>query len=262
MTISRAIQAEPNKVSVYDENDKELFSKYGKIYKFDDSTVSIVTDETLYFVRTFDKQGNEIKKDFLKFTVEIEFEYKGTTIKGYGIYQKKDYIGAVMISPAKGIRTYDTLHIQLGFPITFNDSRVKELAVESLKKAYDEYLFLLGKKEDVARLLKWPYHNKIHYERYRDDLSSILKFIEQKYENKGISKELYEKFSFRLDIEIYNYNKMIENDFRINFYRNFSIINNIDDVAAMIAHKGFDEDHFIELSEVEFLAKNALYLKL
>ena len=75
-----------------------------------------------------------------------------------------------------------------------------------------------------------------HLKKNREDLISILDFV-KKYEKKDrLSEYDYNTFIFRLEKEIENYAKMIENDYRVSFYEKFSIIKNFNEVAESIAN--------------------------
>ena len=169
--------------------------------------------------------------------VNVEFEYKGVTIKGFGVFSKKDYNGATMTSPYNGIKTNDGYHIP-GHAHWGNDERkIKHETIESLKRAYDEYLLLLSKKEDITKIVNAPFPLSRHLKKDRDELKSILDFV-KKYENKDrLSEYDYSDFIIRLEREIERYAKMIKNDYRVSFYEKFSIIKNFNEVAELIADK-------------------------
>lgn len=62
-----------------------------------------------------------------------------------------------MTSPYNGIITNDGYHIP-GHAHWGNDKcKIEHETKDSLKRAYDEYLLLLSKKEDITKIVNAPY---------------------------------------------------------------------------------------------------------
>ena len=56
-------------------------------------------------------------------------------------------------------------------------AKIKHETIESLKRAYDEYLLLLSKKEDITKIVNAPFPLSRHLKKNREELISILKNI-------------------------------------------------------------------------------------
>ena len=231
MLVTKAIQ-NGKTVEMFDEKGNKVFEKEGELFEFISPTVRVKTFEDT--IDVIWAEGKEICER-TEHIVNVEFEYKGVTIKGFSLFSKKDYIGATMTSPYNGIKTNDGYHIP-GHAHWGNDEwKIKHETIDSLKRAYDEYLLLLSKKEDIIKIVNAPFPLSKHLKTGRDELKSILEFV-KKYENKDrLSEYDYSNFAFRLEREIERYAKMIENDYRVSFYEKFSIIKNFNEVAESIA---------------------------
>ncbi|MBP5470539.1 MAG: hypothetical protein J6Z11_14990, partial [Candidatus Riflebacteria bacterium] len=232
MHITKAIQ-NGKLVEMFDEKGNKVFENEGELYEFKSPTVRVKTFEDT--IDAIWAEGKEICER-TEHLVNVEFEYKGVVIKGFGVFSKKDYNGATMTSPYNGIKTNDGYHIP-GHAHWGNDERkIEHETIESLKRAYDEYLLLLRKKEDITKIVNAPFPLSRHLKKNREELISILDFV-KKYEKKDrLSEYDYNTFIFRLEKEIENYAKMIENDYRVSFYEKFSIIKNFNEVAESIAN--------------------------
>ena len=251
MPIHNVIQKK-NKVYIYDENNKLLFSKYGKLHEFNENSVSIITQDSLLVVRTYNEQGEEIKWDFLKFKVDVEFEYRGVTIKGYGVYDKKNYSGATMTSPIKGIESNITYHINAGFQLTFNENQIKDLAKESLKKAYDEYLLLINEKQGLSYLLRSANNQKKFLEKDYYELCSTETYIYLRFKNKEITESDYKKLVSPLKREKLHYEEKLKNAFIENYqkyYNRKTVIKNLEEMVKLLVGDELDEeDYFSEIA--------------
>ena len=235
MKITRALQ-NGKIVEIFDENENKVLEKEGELFEFNSPIVRVKTSEDT--IDTILAEGKEIREQ-TEHIVNVEFEYKGVTIKGFGVFGKKDYNGATMTSPYNGIKTNDGYHIP-GHAHWGNDERkIKHETIESLKRAYEEYLFILSKKDEITKIVNVPHPLRKYLDGPfgpKTELVSLLAFIEQKYKNKEITEGDYLTFRSRIEIEIENYSKMIENDYRVSFYEKFSIIKNFNEVAESIAN--------------------------
>ena len=172
MKITKALQ-NGKFVEMFDENGNKVFEKEGELYEVNSPTVRVKTSEDTIDVIWAD--GKEIRER-TEHIVNVEFEYKGVTIKGFSLYSVKDYNGATMTSPYNGIKTNDGYHIP-GHAHCGNDKcKIEHETIESLKRAYDEYLLLLSKKEDITKIVNAPYPFSRHLKKNRDELISILYF--------------------------------------------------------------------------------------
>ncbi|MBR4329523.1 MAG: hypothetical protein IKP71_06680 [Candidatus Riflebacteria bacterium] len=235
MSIAKAVQ-NGKIVEIFDQDGNKILEEEGVLYELNGLTVRIKTAEN---------KLNAIWQEGKKFhyeretIVNVEFEYKGVIIKGYSIFSVKDYCGATMISPVNGIKTLDSYHIPGHAHWGNCEGSIKIKTIESLKKAYDEYLFILSKKDEITKIVNVPHPLRKYLEGPfgpKTELVSLLAFIEQKYKNKEITEGDYLSFRSRIEREIENYSKMIENDYRVSFYEKFSIIKNFNEVAQMIAN--------------------------
>ncbi len=235
MTIIKAVQ-NGKVVEIFDENENKVFEKEGKLFEFNSPMVRVKTSEDT--IDAIWAEGKEIREK-IEHMVDVEFDYNDVTIKGYSIFSIKDYDGATMTSPVNGIKTADSYHIPGHAHWGNNEESIKNKTIESLKKAYDEYLFILSKKDEITKIVNVPHPLRKYLEGPfgpKTELVSLLAFIEQKYKNKEITKGDYLSFRSRIEREIENYAKMIENDYRVSFYEKFSIIKNFNEVAQMIAN--------------------------
>ena len=235
MTIAKAVQ-NGEFVEIFDQDGNKILEEKGIFYELVGSTARIkIGDNKL---KAIWQEGNKFNYEF-ETIVNVEFEYNGVTIKGYSIFSVKDYFGATMISPVNGIKTLDSYHIPGHAHWGNCEGSIKIKTIESLKKAYDEYLFILSKKDEITKIVNVPHPLRKYLEGPfgpKTELVSLLAFIEQKYKNKEITKGDYLSFRSRIEREIENYSKMIENDYRFSFYEKFSIIKNFNEVAELIAN--------------------------
>ena len=142
MPIAKAVQ-NGDIVELFDQDGNKILEEKGVFYELVGSTVRIkIGDNKL---KAIWQEGNKFRYDF-ETIVNVEFEYKGVTIKGFSIFSVKNYFGATMTSPVNGIKTSDSYHIPGHAHWGNHESGIKIKTVESLKKAYDEYLELINNK--------------------------------------------------------------------------------------------------------------------
>ena len=232
MSITKAVQ-NGKIVEIFDQDGNKILEEEGVLFELNGLTVRIKTAENK--LKAIWQEGKKFHYE-RETIVNVEFEYKGVTIKGYSIFSVKDYCGATMTSPVYGIKTLDSYHIPGHAHWGNCEGSIKIKTIESLKKAYDEYLFILSKKDEITKIVNVPLPLREHLKVYKEELVSILNFV-KKYENKDrLSEYDYHIFTFRLENEIERYDKMIENDYRVSFYEKFSIIKNFNEIAQMIAN--------------------------
>ena len=232
MSIAKAVQ-NGKIVEIFDQDGNKILEEEGVLFELNGLTVRIKTAENK--LKAIWQEGKKFHYE-RETIVNVEFEYKGVTIKGYSIFSVKDYCGATMTSPVYGIKTLDSYHIPGHAHWGNCEGSIKIKTIESLKKAYDEYLFILSKKDEITKIVNVPLPLREHLKVYKEELVSILNFV-KKYENKDrLSEYDYHIFTFRLENEIARYDKMIENDYRVSFYEKFSIIKNFNEIAQMIAN--------------------------
>ena len=198
MTIANAVQ-EGDKVIVYDEKGNKLSSYSGKLCKFDDKSVTIYYETPVRHFNTFDEKGKRLSMELEKSTLEVEFEYKGTVIKGVATYDDKNNYGAVMTSPINGLRTNNYSHINAGYPIIFQAkggaASIEASSIEALKAAYDEYLFLIENKSKLQFWLTYSENNKKYAEKRIDDLKFVLSFVKERFKKKEINEATLHKLN-------------------------------------------------------------------
>ena len=205
MAICKAIQKE-DKVIVYDENNNELHSYFGKLCKFDNKSVTIYYSSPVRHFCVYDDKGKKISMELEKSTLEIDFDYKGVIVRGVATYDDKNNYGVVMISPIKGLRTNNYSHINAAYPITFQakggSNSIETRSIEALKAAYDEYLFLIEKKSKLNFWLTLSESRKKYAEERLNDLKFVASFVKERFKKKEINEATFHKLNKIIKNEI------------------------------------------------------------